>query len=61
MTLDQDLFLNKIWVQSLRFRNKYVTGIKQVKESEELHREVGRTDFQVVSTNNNKSSNLNPA
>ena len=60
MTLDQDLFLIKFGFNHWDLEIN-VTGIKQVKESEELHREVGRTDFQVVSTNNNKSSNINPA
>ena len=60
MKLDQDLFLTKFGL-NLRFRNKYVSGIKQVKESEQLHREMGRIDFQVVSTDNNKSTNINLA
>ena len=38
-----------------------MTEIKQVKESEELHREKGRIDFKVVSTDNNKSTNINLA
>ena len=38
-----------------------MTEIKQVKESEELHREMERIDFKVVSTDNNKSTNINLA
>lgn len=38
-----------------------MTGIKQDKESEELQGEMGRIDFQVVSTDNNKSTNINLA